>query len=133
MLKRSTLIFLLSGAALLTNAVIAAQSSAPLTNCISKRQDLKDKTEQVRTFDDTARLSDTQQELDKIEQHCAKLGSNSAHGAQVSKAQSNVRDSEKHLIAALGAGNADSISANQKRLSKARKTLEQVETQARSS
>lgn len=129
MLKRSALIFLLSGAALLTNTVITAQASDPLKDCISKRHELRDKTEEIGKLGDAARLAGIQQELDKLETQCAKLGLHSSQGAEVSKAQLNVSARKKNLIAALSAGDANSISESQKLLSKARKTLEQVESQ----
>ncbi|MFI8481847.1 DUF1090 family protein [Pseudomonas sp. NPDC078700] len=129
MLKRSALIFLLSGSALLTSAVIAAQNSDPLKDCISKRQELSDKIEEVGKLGGTARLSAIQHELDKVDNGCAKLGLNSDQGAQVSQAQLNVSASKKNLIAALGAGDANSIAENQRQLSKARKILESVAAQ----
>ncbi|SNS91198.1 DUF1090 family protein [Pseudomonas segetis] len=130
MLKRSTLIFLLSGAALLTNAVITAQASDPLKNCISKRQELRDKTEEVGKLGDATRLANIQQELGKLEAQCAKLGLHSTQGTEVSEAQLKVSARKKNLVAALGAGDANSIAESQKLLSKARKTLEQVESQS---
>ncbi|WP_339489654.1 DUF1090 family protein [Pseudomonas sp. EL_65y_Pfl2_R95] len=133
MLKRSALIFLLSGAALLTNAVIAAQNSHPLKDCISKRQELSDKIEDIGKRVDSTRLSDIQQELARVDSDCTSLGLHSDQGAQVSKAQLDVSASKKNLLAALGAGNPSSIAANQKQLSKARKILESVEIQASSS
>lgn len=129
MFKRSALIFLLSGAALLTNAVITAQASDPLKDCISQRQELRDKIEGVSQIGDSTRLANIQQELGTLETRCTTLGLHSTQGSEVSEAQLNVSARKKNLLAALGGGDANRIAVNQKLLSKARKTLEQVESQ----